>query len=307
LGRNKNVYHNISLQPKERIKTHIAYERAMPEDEEYRKGPYYGLLVERHNLAKPLVKGRSLLDTCCGVGWGTYLFSETAERVVGVDISHEAIDYARQRYRRENLTFSVMDSLNLGFKNNSFDIVCAFESVEHFPKANGMGCIKECSRVLKPTGVFLGSTPNCLQEKFADYFRSINPHHLYVYAEDNLRQLLRTFFTHVKIIRMDNIVSPYLFFIACKEQQVMDASLMALPERSLLSIVCNKLKGYHCHKLLSGRIYFNLHRFHRARFHFFLSVISNPFEKQGWYWFVLSLLGEGTVELLGQVKRRARR
>ena len=83
-------------------------ERIVPDE----TGP--GILaihLKRYDFARPLCAGGDVLDAACGAGYGTAHLAEVAEQVVGVDLSEEAIAYARGRYAAPNVEFRVDDLL----------------------------------------------------------------------------------------------------------------------------------------------------------------------------------------------------
>src|SRR5690349_2484284 len=49
--------------------------------------------------------GQRVLDMACGEGYGSEVLWRSAGSVVGVDANAEAYEHARQRYRRQNLSF----------------------------------------------------------------------------------------------------------------------------------------------------------------------------------------------------------
>src|SRR4051812_38470215 len=86
----------------------------------------------RYLYAERLVEGKSVLDVACGEGYGSHWMARRAERVVGVDISEEAIAHARVRYPGRNLSFlqGGVDLLPLEGVG-LFDVVTSFETIEH--------------------------------------------------------------------------------------------------------------------------------------------------------------------------------
>lgn len=72
-----------------------------------------------------------LLDLGCGTGWTTEFFAKRGYECVGVDISEDAIEYAKQYHSLEGkINYYVMDYENLQF-NNKFDIVIFYDSLHH--------------------------------------------------------------------------------------------------------------------------------------------------------------------------------
>ncbi len=64
------------------------------------------------------------------------------------------------------------DVLRMPFADNTFDCVFCFETIEHVE--NPFTAIKEIYRVLKPGGIFIGSTPFMYElhgEEYGDYWR----------------------------------------------------------------------------------------------------------------------------------------
>lgn len=115
--------------------------------------------LNRYQFAGFFVRGKDVLDLGCGVGYGShYLVSECKPRsVVAIDISSEAIEFARSHYRKKNLAFVVGDGEAIPFPDKSFDMVIAFELIEHVGDYKKL--LSEVKRVLRDSGVFIVSTP----------------------------------------------------------------------------------------------------------------------------------------------------
>jgi len=73
--------------------------------------------------------------------------------IVGIDISEQAIETARNNLSQENVQFLVMNAEKLDFENKSFDTVNASASLHHL--ANIQQVLGEMERVLKPGGRFI--------------------------------------------------------------------------------------------------------------------------------------------------------
>ena len=115
--------------------------------------------IERYLFAMGYVKeGDAVLDVACGTGYGTYCLSSKAEKVYGVDISSEAIEYAKGHYGKKNIVFAEGKAVKLDFPDNSFGVVCSFETIEHLSESEEF--LQEIKRVLKPGGILVISTPN---------------------------------------------------------------------------------------------------------------------------------------------------
>ena len=84
--------------------------------------------------AIPLVKGRLVVDLCCGTGYGTRLLSEAAHTVIGYDYSKDAIDYSKKRVL-PNTDFIHQDVEKLD--EIKADVITCMQGLEHLddPKA----------------------------------------------------------------------------------------------------------------------------------------------------------------------------
>lgn len=149
------------------------------------------LHLKRYVFAEPHCRGKLVLDAGCGVGYGSAHLGRVAEHVVGVDIDEEAIAYARRRYRAPNVEFERMDVASLAFEGCSFDVVCAFETIEHVAGRDGF--VHEVARVLRPEGTFIVSTPHA--RRTTD--RPANPFHRVEFSRGDFEHLLRESFQQI--------------------------------------------------------------------------------------------------------------
>ena len=135
-----------------------------------------------------------VLDIASGSGWGSYLLSQNAKFVTGVDISHEAVDYARTEYQSKNLHFTQGSILNIPFPDETFDVVNSIETFEHVKRHEAEKMISECYRVLKKGGLYLFSTPDHLvypyQPKTEEEYVGF---HFWHYTRNELESLLQCF------------------------------------------------------------------------------------------------------------------
>jgi SAM-dependent methyltransferase len=151
------------------------------------------LHLKRYVFAEPYCIAKTVLDAGCGVGYGTAHLAQFARRVVGIDRDEASIDYASQRYGRANVEFSVMDVADLRFGDESFDVVCAFETIEHV--ANREAHLAEVARVLRPGGVYIVSTPRAEKTNT----RPANPFHHIEFDAGDFERFLRTRFATVEL------------------------------------------------------------------------------------------------------------
>lgn len=95
------------------------------------------------------------VDIGCGPGFTTKVF-ECNWRMVGADISRDALDFCKSRGLR-NLCRIDMTDFSLPFKTNSIDLVLALDIIEHVE--DDIHALAECYRILKAGGLLIITVP----------------------------------------------------------------------------------------------------------------------------------------------------
>jgi 2-polyprenyl-3-methyl-5-hydroxy-6-metoxy-1,4-benzoquinol methylase len=92
---------------------------------------FHGALDELWTRAAP----RSILDVGCGEGVLTLEWAERLGdgRVVGVDLEDPGLRAEWEKRSRPNLEYRVEEVTSLSFGDDSFDMACATEVLEHVP------------------------------------------------------------------------------------------------------------------------------------------------------------------------------
>jgi SAM-dependent methyltransferase len=115
--------------------------------------------LRRYQFALRYSRGQRVLDIACGVGAGAHLLTTegAATSVDGVDISSEAIAYAREHYKYPGLRFDVGDIATYR-PARPFDRITCFETIEHVP--DDLLVLRNLKSWLRPGGLLLISSPN---------------------------------------------------------------------------------------------------------------------------------------------------
>jgi len=162
----------------------------------------------RYALAAQFAIGADMLDIGCGSGYGTAHLSKTARTAVGIDVDHDAVVYCKANLHQPNLTFAQASATQLPFPDQSFDLITAFEVIEHITGWREL--LIEARRLLRPKGVFLVSTPN------KDYYNESrttagpNPFHVHEFTYSEFRAALADSFPDTEIL-LQNLVNGVAF------------------------------------------------------------------------------------------------
>jgi len=152
--------------------------------------------LARYHFACRFSSGKVVLDAACGSGYGSAMLAENAKAVYGADISPEAVEYARRVYGAPHVFFTQSDCLALPFPAAQFDLVVAFEIIEHLEDQEAF--LQEMDRVLSPSGILLLSTPNRLY--YTEERGETNPFHHHEFSFEEFENALQPLFAHRAIL-----------------------------------------------------------------------------------------------------------
>ncbi len=190
----------LALNPKDvGLEAGTEDERGLPGNAQFRASGWYKHMLNRYLLAMDHARGQRVLDSCCGLGWGSYLVAGAAQEVVGVAYDEQAIAFCREHWPQDNLSFVKGSVLELPFEDASFDIVMCMEAIEHFSVEDGRKYLSELRRVCRPGGKLVGSSAFPRNRGAADALCSENEHHLHVYTRAEMRDALEQFGTPVRL------------------------------------------------------------------------------------------------------------
>ncbi len=168
----------------------------------------------RYAFAARLCRRKRVLDAGCGAGYGAAELARHASQVTGVDNSNDAIVFAAERYPLPNLAFQQADCTALPFADGAFDLVTAFEVIEHLE--NWRGFLAETRRVLAADGQLIVSTPNRLYYAESRKETGPNPYHVHEFEFEEFRGALEEVFPHVMLF-VENHSEGVVFQPACPD------------------------------------------------------------------------------------------
>jgi ubiquinone/menaquinone biosynthesis C-methylase UbiE len=148
--------------------------------------------IARYAFARLYAQGKRVLDAGCGTGYGSAELAQSATEVTGVDVSAEAIEYATANYPIDGLRFLESSCLAIPFPPEAFDLVVAFEVIEHLTDYRAF--LDECARLLTRNGLLIVSSPNKRYYAETRAATGPNPYHEHEFeAEEFVRELERVF------------------------------------------------------------------------------------------------------------------
>lgn len=109
-------------------------------------------------IASEISNPSKVLDIGCGAGFLTNPLAQNGHTVFGIDLSQTSLEIAKKRDATQKVTYEVANAYCLPYSDESFDVVCAMDVLEHVDHPQLL--IAEASRVLKKGGQFFFHTFN---------------------------------------------------------------------------------------------------------------------------------------------------
>jgi len=152
--------------------------------------------LHRYLFAREFVAGKRVLDIASGEGYGSALLADAAGSVIGVDISEDAVAFAKSKYSRSNLEFRAGSCAAIPLGDHCIDVVVSFETIEHHTQHEQM--MLEIKRVLTPGGILIISCPDKLE--YSDRPGYSNPYHVRELYRDEFKSLLDQHFAQHNLL-----------------------------------------------------------------------------------------------------------
>src|SRR5205085_4209741 len=123
----------------------------------------------------------------------------TAARVVGVDADADSVAHATATYPATNLEFrrGTVSSIPEE-RDQSFDVVVSFETIEHVGEQDQAAFGREVKRLLKPGGLLIVSSPD--KRYYSEKTGAVNPFHRREFYRDEFVEFLLRFFRTVHVL-----------------------------------------------------------------------------------------------------------
>lgn len=190
--------------------------RIIPEEVPVR---FYAQQLKAYEHIKKDVVGKKVLDVGCGDGYGSAYLAEAATGVTGIDYDESIILKATNKYKVPNLNFKYMSATELEFENNSFDVVCSFQVIEHISEEKLQKYLSEIKRVLTSNGKFYVTTLNLNHNMKSPLNYLKNPAHCKEFRLWEFQELLCSVFPDVEILGI-HLTTKHRFFQRLKKSGV---------------------------------------------------------------------------------------
>ena len=131
----------------------------------------------------------NVLDMACGIGYGSCILARQTDcsSILSIDISEDAIAYAKEYYASEKISYRQGDCLTTSLEKESYEAIVSFETIEHIE--NDQALFIRFSECLKPGGRLILSTPNQLIMPFDE---DVFPFHIKHYTPTELTSLVES-------------------------------------------------------------------------------------------------------------------
>jgi len=160
----------------------------------------------RYWFAQLLVEGKAVLDMGSGAGYGSQILAAKASSVVAVDLSEEAVRYARKKYSGPNIYTVVGDGCDLPLARDSVDVIIDFELIEHLKKQRMH--LVELNRVLRSDGFLIISTPN--RTFYTEESNQVNPFHTQEFDLQEFISFLKSTFSCVQLYFQNHLSALFI-------------------------------------------------------------------------------------------------
>lgn len=182
-----------AIRPERVPDLYAAYDYAEFLDSKYRKGRVgqYRRTLDAFSPFFASGEGRRLLDFGCGTGSFLDLATERGFDAFGVDLSHEAVEVARQRHGADRVHQGDPGEIDPSAAGG-FDVITMFSVLAHF--ADPLERLQAIRRLLAPDGVLLLYTVNAdsLELKaYTNAWPGFTRNHLVLWRPETLARLLR--------------------------------------------------------------------------------------------------------------------
>jgi ubiquinone/menaquinone biosynthesis C-methylase UbiE len=158
----------------------------------------YMKFLRKGSSSSPL----KMLDVGCGEGYYVRDAIEEGINAYGIDISTHALENALAEVK-DRITFGSITEIP--FSDEEFDVMTAFDVIEHIHPKDTLNAITEIRRVLKPDGIVIITTPS---SNFGDWVSDLT--HINVRPPKFWKLLLEEYNFKVRMLYIPSFLKYYM-------------------------------------------------------------------------------------------------
>jgi len=153
--------------------------------------------IKSYDFVAPFCRNKRVLDIGCFIGYGeTRIFSQ-AKEIIAIDSDDDAISFARNR-SIPGVKFEKAEATLLSFPDDNFDIIIAFQLIEHILPNEVETFLCESRRILKEKGLLFVATPN-RKFRLMPFQHPFNSEHYQEFTAKDFSRILKKNFENVQI------------------------------------------------------------------------------------------------------------
>ncbi|MDZ7859199.1 MAG: class I SAM-dependent methyltransferase [Candidatus Krumholzibacteriota bacterium] len=183
------------------IKPDTCEEQGMPGFHKTCANGWHRYMLGRYFFSLRSIKNKTVLDSGCGLGWGSYLICELPRELISIDINEKALSFARGTWDDSKLNFRKLSILEIDLLRRKFDVILSYEIIEHLAWKEGLRYLSQISGNLVSGGKLIMSSYFPSSAGDAEKEEAKNPYHLHIYTKREMREeLAKRGFTKVKFL-----------------------------------------------------------------------------------------------------------
>lgn len=122
--------------------------------------------------------GETVLDLCCGAGYGCDILLKKAASYIGVDYDAKCIQWAREHHPKGVFMLVDLCKDHIPLTNQGVDFITWIEGIEHLDNIDNVRL--ELFRVTKPNALMFLTTPSR---------KAVDPRHKHYYVLEDLKEI----------------------------------------------------------------------------------------------------------------------
>lgn len=166
-------------------------EQALPGFKKHLETGYYKYMLSRYLYSIDYIRGKQVLDSGCGLGWGSYLIIDFPREILSIETNAKALNFAKEKWKDRRLNFDNHSVLDIDSLNKQFDVILGFELIEHLTFNEGKTYLKQAFNNLSKKGVLILSSSFPDSEEQARLQQKKNKYHLQVFTKSELKNLAK--------------------------------------------------------------------------------------------------------------------